>query len=191
MGEGFVPGLLIGLLGGAVVGFLACWVWLGAPTARLALGRQVFKKLTDADFARKVEALLVPPPPPKPDGTPLRVLALLQAEARFIDFLMDDLSKGTPEQIVAAVRELHPKAQAALKKALDVEPVRTEPEQTTVTVPAGFDPSAIKVVGNVTGQPPYAGTLVHPGWRVKAMRLPAPPEGVDEFVLQPAEVELP
>ncbi len=45
--------------------------------------------------------------------------------------------------------------------------------------------------GNVTGEPPFQGTLIHAGWRVKEIKVPTPPEGQDEFVLQPAEVELP
>jgi hypothetical protein len=43
----------------------------------------------------------------------------------------------------------------------------------------------------VTGQPPFKGTLQHHGWRVKDVRLAPPPEGQDEFIIQPAEVELP
>ena len=56
--------------------------------------------------------------------------------------------------------------------------------------PTGFDPSAVRVIGNVTGQPPFTGTLRHHGWRVKELRIAAPPAGQDEFVVQPAEVEL-
>ena len=56
---------------------------------------------------------------------------------------------------------------------------------------AGFDPSAIRLTGNVTGQPPFRGVLKHHGWRVKDFTLAKPPEGQDEFVVAPAEVELP
>jgi hypothetical protein len=60
-----------------------------------------------------------------------------------------------------------------------------------VEVPPGFDPSAIRLTGNVTGQPPFRGTLQHHGWRVKDYTLQPAPQGQDEFVIQPAEVELP
>ena len=59
-----------------------------------------------------------------------------------------------------------------------------------VTVPKGFDPSAVRVLGNVTGEPPYSGELQHPGWRVKELKLPTVAEGQDQFVLQPAEVQV-
>ena len=35
------------------------------------------------------------------------------------------------------------------------------------------------------------GAIQHPGWRVKELKLATPPEGADEFVLQPAEVQIP
>jgi Domain of unknown function (DUF2760) len=58
-------------------------------------------------------------------------------------------------------------------------------------VPAGFDPSAIRLTGNVTGNPPFRGVLKHHGWRVKSYHLPAPPAGSDDLVVAPADVELP
>ena len=72
-----------------------------------------------------------------------------------------------------------------------LEPILPGDEESTVKVPAGFDPSAIRLTGNVTGQPPFQGVLKHHGWRVKGYRLPAPPAGIDELVVAPAEVELP
>ena len=39
-------------------------------------------------------------------------------------------------------------------------------EETTVEVPPSFDPSAVRLTGNVTGTGPYRGTLKHKGWRV-------------------------
>ena len=152
---------------------------------------RVGKKVAgDAAFAAKVEQLLVPPPPPKPSGEPVRLLAILQREARLLDFLMEDVSGAPDATLGAGVREVHAKAQAALKKHVTLEPVMPQSEGSKVTVPAGFDPSAIKVVGNVAGSPPFAGTLAHAGWRAKKFDLPKPAEGVDEFVLMAAEVEV-
>ncbi len=132
-----------------------------------------------------------PTGPPKPSGEPLRLLALLQSEARLVDFLMEDISAAADAQVGQAVRDIHRKAQAALKQHLTIETVLSAAEGDRVTVPAGFDPSAIRVVGNVTGQPPFTGEVQHPGWKVKEMKLPTQAEGQDLFVLQPAEVQLP
>jgi Domain of unknown function (DUF2760) len=132
----------------------------------------------------------VPPPPPKPTGEPLRLLNLLQAESRLVDFLMEDVSAASDAQIGQGVREVHKKASAALKKYLVFESVLGGTEGDTVTVQKGFDPSAVRVLGNVTGEPPYSGELQHPGWRVKELKLPTTAEGQDPFVVQPAEVQL-
>lgn len=156
------------------------------------------KAKQDAAFAAKLQAVLAgaeikpvePPKPPRPSGAPLRMLALLQAEARLVDFLMEDIGGAADAQIGQAVREIHKKAQAALKRHAAIEQVLPGNEGDTATVPKGFDPSAVRVVGNVTGEPPFTGAINHPGWRVKELKLAAPPEGADEFVLQPAEVQV-
>lgn len=132
----------------------------------------------------------LPLPPPKPTGEPLRLLALLQSEARLLDFLLEDVSGASDAQVGAGVKEIHKKAAAVLKKYLVVEPVLAGADGERVTVPAGFDPSAVRVVGNVTGEPPYTGELQHPGWRVKELKLPTAAEGQDPFVVQPAEVQV-
>ena len=114
----------------------------------------------------------------------------MQAESRFIDFLMEEIAAFSDAQVGQAVRDIHRKAQATLKQHLILEPVVAGAEGDAVTVPKGFDPSAIRVLGNVTGEPPYTGTVQHPGWRVKELKLNPPPQGADEFVLQPAEVQV-
>lgn len=131
-----------------------------------------------------------PPTPPKPTGESLRVLGLLQAEARLIDFLMEDLSAAPDAVIGAGVREVQKKAGATLKKYFSIESVVPTPEGERYTVPKGFDPSSIRVLGNVTGEPPYTGELQHAGWTVKEIKLPTSAEGQNPFVLQPAEVQM-
>jgi hypothetical protein len=150
--------------------------------------------LKDPKFAEKVNALTgaeKPVAPPKPSGEPLRLLALLQREGRLLDFLLEDVQSYTNDQIGAAVRDIHRNCHKALKDHLTLEPVLNHQEGATVDVPTGFDPSAIRLTGNVTGQPPFKGTLQHHGWRVRELKLAKPPEGQDEFIVHPAEVELP
>jgi hypothetical protein len=179
----------------AVVYFLLMLALTGGDMRRIQLEwKTSLRILRDAKFAVQVEKLLGPPTPgkpAKPDGTPLRVLNLLQREGRLLDFLMEDIGGASDEQIGAGVREIHQKCQKALREHLDLEPVLPSHEGEPVKVPAGFDPSAIQLTGNVTGQPPFDGTLIHPGWRVRQIKIGKPGEGVDELVVQPAEVELP
>jgi hypothetical protein len=193
-----VIGIAIGMFVGVVL-------TLGLGIARAGSLGKAFDGLAiagranqDPAFATKLQAIRggaevkqpEPPKPVKPSGAPLRMLALLQAEARLVDFLLEDIQGASDQQIGQAVREIHKKAQAALKQHAVIEQVLSGKEEDKVTVPKGFDPSAIRVVGNVTGEPPFSGAINHPGWRVKELKLATPPEGADEFVLQPAEVQI-
>jgi hypothetical protein len=63
-------------------------------------------------------------------------------------------------------------------------------EDQPVTLQAGFDPAAIKLIGNVRGEAPVRGVLRHKGWRVKEVNLPPLPRGGGRMVVAPAEVEL-
>lgn len=168
----------------------------GGDAGRIGTAWRVsMRTLRDRDFAARAEALLTPPAPkevapPRPSAEPLWLLTLLQREGRLLDFLLEDVQSYANEQIGAAVRDIHVKCHKALKEHLELEAVMNQPEGSTVEVPAGFDPSAVRLTGNVTGQPPFRGQLTHHGWRVKTIKIARPPEGQDQFVVQPAEVEL-
>jgi Domain of unknown function (DUF2760) len=173
---------------------VALYVRSGGDMQKYRAAQAVAARMTrDPEFAARVQAVLEPPPPPpppKPSGEPLRLLSLLQREGRLLDFLLEDVQAYGNEQIGAAVRDIHRSCHKAIEEHLVLEPVLPGQEGTAVEVPPGFDPSAIRLTGNVTGQPPFRGTLLHHGWRVKEIKLAKPPEGQDEFVVQPAEVEL-
>ena len=68
--------------------------------------------------------------------------------------------------------------------------MREEAEGSRVTLPHGFDATAIRLTGNVVGQAPFNGSISHRGWRVEQVRLPKLAESHDATVIAPAEVEL-
>jgi hypothetical protein len=119
-----------------------------------------------------------------------QMLALLQRDGRLIDFLAEDITPYPDEQLGAAVRTIHETCRQVLERYLKLEPILNSEEEQLVTVQADFDPAAIKLIGNVAGEPPVRGVLRHKGWRVKEMNLPPLPQGAGRMVLAPAEVEL-
>lgn len=129
-------------------------------------------------------------PAPAPDRTALQLLAILQREGRFVDFLQEDVSSFSDADIGAAARVVHEGCKRGLRDVLELAPVRTEAEGAKVELPVGFDPSRTRVTGNVTGEPPFQGTLAHHGWRIEALRLPELTAGHDPTIIAPAEVEL-
>jgi Domain of unknown function (DUF2760) len=132
----------------------------------------------------------VEPPPLETFDRAVQMLALLQRDGRLIDFLTEDITLYPDEQLGAAVRTIHETCRQVLERYLKLEPILNSEEEQPVTVQAGFDPAAIKLIGNVTGEPPVRGVLRHKGWRVKEMNLPPLPQGAGRMVLAPAEVEL-
>jgi hypothetical protein len=85
---------------------------------------------------------------------------------------------------------VHAGCRKVLQQCLSLEPVLPQSEGDKVSVPAGFDAQRIRITGNVTGQPPFRGTLKHHGWATTAVRFPAVSPSVDPRVLAAAEVEL-
>jgi hypothetical protein len=131
------------------------------------------------------------PPPEDSTDRAVQMLALLQRDGRLIDFLTEDIAPYQDAQVGAAVRELHANCRKALEQYVTLEPIMEGEEDRPVTVEEGFDPAAVKLVGNVTGRPPLRGLLRHRGWRVAGINMPSlPPRGAGRTVVAPAEVEI-
>lgn len=139
----------------------------------------------------EVKKVAPPPLPPKPTtDAAVQLLGLLQREGRLVDFLREDIQPYDDGQIGAAVRAIHESCRQVLTEHLTLEPVLSGNEGDEVTVPKDFNPSAIRLTGNVSGEPPFRGTLRHPGWRAKQVKLPSQPSGQDPKIVAPAEVEI-
>ena len=180
--------------------------------ARIAIAfAAFFQVLGSAEYAAGARALgsgaapALPAPEPEAEAEPelpkpkleraptasaLQLLALLQREGRFIDFLREDVSSFDDADIGAAARVVHEGCRKALDEHVDLVPVRAEEEGSRLTLPAGFDARAIRLTGNVVGDPPFTGTLQHGGWRATRIELPSLTEEHDVHVVAPAEVEL-
>jgi hypothetical protein len=125
-----------------------------------------------------------------PADAALQLLGLLQRDARFIDFVEEDVAAYSDAEIGAAARVVHGGCRTVLREHFTIRPVRDEAEGSRVTLPEGFDAAAVRVTGNVIGQAPFTGNLSHRGWRVEEVRLPRLAESHDARVVAPAEVEL-
>lgn len=120
----------------------------------------------------------------------LAFLALLQREGRLIDFLRESLDGFADADIGAAARDVHRGCRKVLEEHLRLEAMMPGEEEDTVTVPKGFDPGEIRLIGEVKGEPPFKGVMRHHGWRAIEVKLPTLGDGVDRHVLAPAEIEI-
>lgn len=134
-----------------------------------------------------------PPPAPlreAPHEAALQLLGLLQREARFIDFIEEDVKAYSDADIGGAARVVHEGCRKVLREHFSIQPLRSEAEGSRITLPDGFDAAAVRVTGNVVGKAPFTGTLSHRGWRATDTRLPKLAAGHDAAILAQAEVEL-
>lgn len=118
------------------------------------------------------------------------LLGILQREGRLLDFLMENIDGYADAQVGAAVRDIHRGCRKALNEHIKPRPIRTEADESVVRVDSGYDPSQVRLIGRVTGRPPFEGTLRHHGWRATEIRLSDIPSGHDASVICPAEVEI-
>ena len=170
--------------------------------AFLCFFRILFGRPLPPELVAKSLPELPPAPEPKvvkevqvkierdPGPGALQLLGLLQREGRLVDFLREDITGYEDAAIGAAVRDIHKGCKKVLEQHFAVEVVMDAAEGDGITVPGGFDPHQIRLVGNVVGEPPFKGVLRHHGWRAGKVELPRANDGADHTVLAPAEVEL-
>jgi hypothetical protein len=180
----------IAFAGAAVLVALCLWMFLRRLARQVAAGpartaprpaAKPAKELAEADKAIAQQ---------RDTRVFLHLLSVLQREGRLLDFFSENLESYDDAQIGAAVRGIHENCQKALKKYLHVKTVIASEEGAEIAVEPGFDPSAIKLVGNVTGEPPFKGVLRHQGWRAEKVELPVLSAGQDASIICPAEVEI-
>jgi hypothetical protein len=145
-----------------------------------------------APASRPASTATAPPVSPRRENeaTAAQMLALLQRDGRLIDFLMEDITSYRDEQIGAAVRSVHTGCRQALERYVSLGPALDGQEGTQVTVDGSADAARVKLIGNVSGAPPFRGVLNHRGWIVTRMELP-PLAATGRQIIAPAEVELP
>mgnify|MGYP000196215732 FL=1 len=71
------------------------------------------------------------------DTAALQLLGLMQREARFVDFIQEDVAPYTDAEIGAAARVVHEGCRKVLAEHFTIAPVRTEPEGSRVTLQPG------------------------------------------------------
>lgn len=183
------PGLLL-------ISLLFSWfAWIGV---KRTCARHIAKAAAVPD--KKPKKLKVEEPEARPKSAreiaqdterqSLHLLGLLQREGRLMDFFSEDLSLYDDAQIGAAARAVHESCKKLVEARLKPVAVIASEEGETVSVEPGFDPSAIRLSGNVAGSPPFKGVLRHRGWKASRYEMPELISQSDPRIIAPAEVEI-
>ncbi len=159
-----------------------------------------FKVLGNRDFAKQVSGWMNQPAVaevtkvPEPKGPrrteAVELLAALQREGRLVDFLQEKLDTYSDAQIGAAVRDIHRDCRATLQRLFGIDPLVSQPEGSTVTLPTSPDAGLWKQTGRAGSG--NQGRLCHHGWKITRHELPAwSGTEASAWVIAPAEIEIP
>jgi hypothetical protein len=163
----------------------------------------------DTGDAGSTQTVAAPAPAPAPPSSPspqvvaareeaaqaggaLVLLSQLQEKGRFVDFLMEDITAFPDAQVAAATRVVHQGCAAVIREYFDISPVHEGKEGERVTVDA-TDPGRYRLSGKVTGNGPYAGVVVHRGWRTAKLALPRftrPIDSASPNIITPIEIDV-
>ena len=148
-----------------------------APAAKTATGTAATKT--------------VPVSNPAPRHEALSLLAVLQRDARLLDFLKEPLTGFSDAEVGAATRPVHKEAAAVIERIFGVVPLCEIARGTDVEIPAEYDSSQYRLLGDVPEEGGLLhGVLVHPGWKAVRADVPAwngRPDAAS--VVSPIEVE--
>jgi hypothetical protein len=158
-----------------------------APSAEKPLG-----EAAPAEARAKPPAAAPKPAPPKAARSEaVTLLAALQREARFVDFIQEPLDDYSDDQVGAAARDVHRQCRAVIERMFNLRPIVGDAEGAAIDVPAGFDAGKYRVTGKVAGQAPFRGQLAHHGWEAAKCDVPSWSGSKDAaLVVTPAEVEV-
>jgi hypothetical protein len=136
-----------------------------------------------------------PPAPPAANQAEAEVVAflgLLQEKGRLVDFLMEDLASFEDTQVGAAARVVHQGCRQILTENFKIIPVSQAEEGSQITVPSGYAADEYRLLGKISGNPPFTGTLVHKGWKTESVKLPRIVKSDERCLpsIAPAQVEL-
>lgn len=136
-------------------------------------------------------------------------LTLLQERGRLVDFLMEDVSGYTDQEVGSASRVVHGGCRKLLQECFTINPILQQPEGVKILVSSLQNPASkdlatkdpyqyYRLIGNVPDEPEASleGKLIHRGWETTRINLPkrttkTPFTPVtDRGVIVPAEIEI-
>ena len=175
---------------------------IGLLLALLVVALSFLGSTKSGAISEPAQAVVSPPPPvtiespaPATDQIKAEVVAffaLLQEKGRLVDFLMEELTSYDDAQVGAAARVVHQGCRQVLQEHFKITAVSEAEEGSQVTVPAGYFGDEYRIVGKLSGKPPFAGKLIHKGWKAESVKLPRIVQADDKRlpVIAPAEVEV-
>lgn len=166
------------------------WIETGG-SPRLAAEQKPMGTKNESSSAAVRPQIKTTPPPQSSRSEAITLLAALQREARLIDIIKEPLDSFSDAQVGAAARDVLKNSGSVIERMFGLVPASSASDGDLITTPAELDPALHRLVGKVSGSPPFRGTLAHHGW--KATRCDVPKwSGPDEsaLIVAPMEIEI-
>lgn len=107
-----------------------------------------------------------------PKAEVVMLMGIFQEKGRFVDFLMEDIAPYSDADVGSVARSVHQGCKVALNEHFKIEAISSQGEGASITVPAGYAVDEFRLVGNLSGEAPFTGKVVHKGWRATSVKLP-------------------
>lgn len=118
------------------------------------------------------------------------LLSLMQKEARFIDFVKENLEGIDDARVGSISRLIHKDLSKVFDQYVKIEAILDQKEGEKIQLEEGFDMGLLQLSGNVDAKLPFEGTLRHKGWIAQKLNLPKRPKDERNRVLVASEVEV-
>jgi hypothetical protein len=115
-------------------------------------------------------------------------LSLLQEKGRLLDFVMDDVSPYSDEQVGQVARVVHKGIGEALRGTIEIEALHEGKEGDSISVSEQYNAQTYRFVGKLKEKPPISGIVLHRGWKAKNISLPE--SNIETNVVHPMEIEV-
>ncbi len=120
--------------------------------------------------SKPVSKPVAKPAPTRSDA--ISLLAALQREARLLDIVNESLDQYSDEQVGSAARDVLRDSGKVIERMFGLEPLTQTADGSPLETPAVFDPAEFRLTGNVSGEAPFRGTVVHHGWKATRCDVP-------------------
>ena len=167
--------------------FLATASLIAALALLIVMFTSAVAKPAVAEAAKPLPAAV---PQNQAQAEVVTLLGVFQEKGRLIDFLMEDITPHTDAEVGMVARTVHQGCKAALDEHFHIEPISRAGEGASITVPVGSAADEFRLVGNLTGEAPFTGKLVHQGWRTTSVKLPRILKADRLPPIAPAQVEV-
>ncbi len=123
----------------------------------------------------------------------LYLVSSMQEKGRLLDFVMDDISTYSDEDVGRVARVVHQGVREVFDNTMNIKSIHNGAEGEKISFNDEVDFSTYKLIGTGTKKPPFSGTVAHKGWKAGKISIPnisLTENDPQNMVVQAVEIEV-